>query len=51
MYIGNALKQALQKKTAIAAAVEKFRFDLQLNFEGQHMLMSLWFQRQVTKNK
>ena len=33
------------RKLQLQAAVKRFQFDLHLNLEGQHMLVSSWFQR------
>ena len=33
------------RKLQLQATVKRFQFDLHLNLEGQHMLVSSWFQR------
>ena len=32
----------------LQATVKRFQFDLYVNFEGQHMLISSWFQKYVS---
>ena len=38
----------ITRKLQLQATVKRFQFDLHLNLEGQHMLVSSWFQRQVS---
>ena len=35
----------ITRKLQLQATVKRFQFDLHLNLEGQHMLVSSWFQR------
>ena len=35
----------ITRKLQLQATVKRFQFDLYLNLEGQHMLVSSWFQR------
>ena len=35
----------ITRKLQLQATVKRFQFDLHLNIEGQHMLVSSWFQR------
>ena len=35
----------ITRKLQLQATVKRFQFDLLLNLEGQHMLVSSWFQR------
>ena len=37
--------QIITRRLQLQAAVKRFQFDLHLNLEGQHMLISLLFQR------
>ena len=36
----------ITRKLQLQATVKRFQFDLHLNLEGQHMVVSSWFQRQ-----
>ena len=38
-------KRIITRKLQLQATVKRFQFDLHLNHEGQHMLVSSWFQR------
>ena len=38
-------KRIITRKLQLQATVKRFQFDLHLNLEGQHMLVSSWFQR------
>ena len=35
----------ITRKLQLQATVKRFQFDLHLNLEGQHVLVSSWFQR------
>ena len=35
----------ITRKLQLQATVKRFQFDLNLNLEGQHMLVNSWFQR------
>ena len=35
----------------LQATVKRFQFDLYVNLEGQHMLISSWFQKYVSQNR
>ena len=37
----------ITRKLQLQATVKRFQFDLHLNLEGQHMLVSAWFQRSL----
>ena len=38
-------REVKTRKLQLQATVKRFQFDLHLNLEGQHMLISSWFQR------
>ena len=38
-------KIIITRKLQLQATVKRFQFDLHINLEGQHMLVSSWFQR------
>ena len=38
-------ERIITRKLQLQATVKRFQFDLHLNLEGQHMLVSSWFQR------
>ena len=46
-YVNGVMRKEriITRKLQLQATVKRFQFDLHLNLEGQHMLVSSWFQR------
>ena len=44
-------KRIITRMLQLQATVKRFQFDLYVNLEGQHMLISSRFQREVSKNR
>ena len=42
---GRCGKKIITRMLQLQATVKRFQFDLYVNLEGQHMLISSWFQK------